>query len=340
MQIPNTSFGGGARRLTRTEQFGRRVIRLAERMNYPHALGLATVNVGIAYRLHGRYRDSLEYIERGAAIIRDRCTGVAWELEGSRIMMLESLLWLGEWKDMFERLAEFQQEADARGDVYGATSMRVRICPVRWLARDRPDDAREEARDAIARWSAQGFHLQHYNALFAQVDADLYTGDGAAGLDRLARSASDLRRSMLLRLQAVRIEFRFLHARAAIVAALHGQAGALGLAARDAAHLERTRAPWAQGMACLVRAALASLRGETRTAGAQLADAETRLAASDLAHLAAACRRQRGELLGGIDGGKLRAEADRWFTEQQVMNPGRMAGLLAPGAWSPIKAHA
>ncbi|OLC43398.1 MAG: hypothetical protein AUH43_20790 [Acidobacteria bacterium 13_1_40CM_65_14] len=335
MQIPNTSFAGGARRLARTERLGQNIMQLAERMNHPHALGLAMMNVGIAYRLHGRYRQSLDHIERGAAILQDRCTGVTWELEGARIMTLENLLWLGEWKDMFQRLPEFLQEAEARGDVYGATYMRVRILPMQWLAQDRPDEARDEARHAIARWSAQGFHLQHYNALFSQVDADLYSGDGAAGIDRLARSATDLRRSMLMRLQAVRIEFLCLRARASITAALQGQTRMLRLAARDAQRLERTRAPWAEGLACLIRAGVASMRGDARKAAAQLADAEPRLSASDLSHFATACRRCRGELVGGREGRALVEDADRWFTDQHVVNPERMAGLLAPGAWSP-----
>ena len=334
MQIPNTSFGGGARRLARTERLAETVIRLAERMDHPHALGYATINVGIAYRLHGRYRDSFEQIERGAAILRDRCTGVSWELESARIMMMENLLWLGRWNEMFERLPEFLQEAEARGDVYGATYVGVRILPLQWLARDRPREGRDEARDAIARWSAQGFHLQHYNALFSQVDADLYSGDGAAGLDRLARSARDLRRSMLMRLQAVRIEFLFLRARAAIIAALQGQTRLLGVAMRDAEGLERTRAPWAQALACLVRAGVGSIADDPRRVAAQLADAETRLAARDLAHLATASRRCRGEIVGGAEGRALCEDADRWFANQQVASPHRMARLLAPGAWS------
>jgi tetratricopeptide (TPR) repeat protein len=335
MQIPNTSFAGGARRLRRTERLGQDIIRLAERLDHPHALGLAIMNVGIAYRLHGRYRQSLEHIERGAAIIRERCTGVAWELEGGRIMTLENLLWLGRWKDMFASLPEFLQEAEARGDVYGETYMRVRILPMRWLAQDRPDEARGEAARAIARWSAQGFHLQHYNALFSQVDADLYAGDGAGGCDRLARGGRDLRRSMLMRLQAVRIEFFFLRARATLIAALQDQSSRprlLRLATSDAAHLDRTRAPWAAGMACVIRAGIASMRGQSRAAEKLLADGERHLDASDLSHVAAACRRRRGELMGGRAGHTLVAAADRWMVEQQVLNPERMANLLAPGA--------
>jgi hypothetical protein len=213
--------------------------------------------------------------------------------------------------------------------------MRVRILPMQWLAQDRPREAREEARDAIARWSAQGFHLQHYNALFSQVEADLYEGDGLAAWERLARGRPDLTRSMLMHIQAVRIEFLFLRARAALAAAVQGRSEMLHRAARDAEGLERTRASWAQGMACLVRAGIASIRGELREADALLADAERRLNASDLAHFASACRRRRGELVGGNAGRALVEEADRWLADQQVVNPARMAGLLAPGAWSP-----
>ena len=119
-----------------------------------------------------------------------------------------------------------------------------------------------------------------------------------------------------------------------------GQTRLLRLAARAARRLERTRAPWAQGMASLIRAGVASMRGDVRRAAAQLADAEPRLAASDLSHFATACRRRRGELAGGPEGQAMVEDADRWFIDQQVVNPARMAGLLAPGAWSPAKAQA
>jgi len=107
----------------------------------------------------------------------------------------------------------------------------------------------------------------------------------------------------------------------------------LRLAAADARRLERTRAPWAQGMVSLIRAGIASIHGDHRSAEQFLVDAEHRLDASNLSHLATACRRRRGELVGGRDGRALVEEADRWLSEQPVLNPARMANLLAPGAW-------
>jgi hypothetical protein len=330
MQIPNTSFAGGERGLRRLDRLRRKTMEIVERVGHPHPLGLATVNVGIAYRLHGRYRESLEEVERGGAILRERCTGVAWELQGVRILTMEDLLWLGEWNTLFRRVPEFLQEAESRGDAYGATYIRVRILPLQRLAQDRPEAARDDVRDAIARWSAQGFHLQHYNALFAEVDTDIYEGDGMAGWNRLARSRMELARSMLMYLQAVRIEFLFLRARAALAAVRQGHANMLRSAEADAARLERTRAPWARGMVSLVRAGIASIRGDAAEAVRLAAEAEARLAASDLSHLAAACRRRRGELVGGSEGRALVEEADARLAARQVVNPARMAGLLAP----------
>ena len=105
-------------------------------------------------------------------------------------------------------------------------------------------------------------------------------------------------------------------------------------AERDARRIERTRAPWAAGLVHLIHASAASIRGDRDRAVALVGVAERAFEASDMAHFANVCRRARGELVGGADGRALVATADRWMSARQVVNPGRIAGLLAPGAWS------
>jgi hypothetical protein len=50
-------------------------------------------------------------------------------------------------------------------------------------------------------------------------------------------------------------------------------------------------------------------------------------------HLAAAAQYRRGGLIGGDEGRALASAASAWMQDQKIVNPARMADLLAPGSW-------
>jgi hypothetical protein len=49
---------------------------------------------------------------------------------------------------------------------------------------------------------------------------------------------------------------------------------------------------------------------------------------------AAAARRTHGQLLKGVAGSALVAEADAWMIGQGIRAPARFAAMLAPGRWA------
>ena len=80
----------------------------------------------------------------------------------------------------------------------------------------------------------------------------------------------------------------------------------LRAAARDARRIARERAPWAAGLALLLGAGIAAVRGDPE-AGARLArEAAHRCEAAHLGLYAAAARRGLGMLVGGAEGGRAR----------------------------------
>jgi hypothetical protein len=91
---------------------------------------------------------------------------------------------------------------------------------------------------------------------------------------------------------------------------------------------------WSDPLAHLIRASVAALRDDTRGAVVLLASAETGFEAADEGLYAAAARARRGELLGGPDGEKVRAEAYAWMSKERVANPACLCMLLAPGTWN------
>src|SRR5690349_11481698 len=102
-------------------------------------------------------------------------------------MSCVSLFFLGEIKALSQRLPALLENARNRGDLYESTDLQIRIAHATRLARDEPEIAHAEVIEAIGRWPAEHFFLQHWWALMAQVEVALYRGD-AAGACRLIDS--------------------------------------------------------------------------------------------------------------------------------------------------------
>jgi len=336
MEVAYYALGGGRNRI-QTEKLIRKAMELAERVGNPHALGLVMIMSETGRGLlEGRYdRRLLERVYEAERILREQCTGVAWELDTAQIFSLQWHFWLGEWQELARRVPVLIKEAQERGDLYVASYLRTRSVYLTHLMADDPARAREEERRGAESWSQKGFHIQHYWDLLAQGEIDLYCGEARPCWERIQKRWPDLKRSLLSRLHIFFIESRHLRARGALaMAAAGGDVALLGEAERAVRALEKQGAPWGNALAGLIRAGVAATRGDRETAAALAARAEKGFEDTLMAGYAAAARRRRGELIGGEEGTALIASADAWMSSQRVKNPARMAAMLAPGRWS------
>ena len=80
---------------------------LAERVNHPHAIGLANVTAGMAAYLEGRWRKACALLDRGEKTLREHCTGVTWELDTAMSFQLRALLFIGDFPEIDRRLPRF-----------------------------------------------------------------------------------------------------------------------------------------------------------------------------------------------------------------------------------------
>jgi hypothetical protein len=287
----------GGRSSRRTAALIERASAIARRTREPYAIGWATMAAGMAAYLGGRFRQARDLCLEADTTFRSMCTGVDWELDTAQLFSLFSLVYLGDIDRLVQRVPVRLREAEARGDLYAITNLRTRITYLSRLAAGDAPAARAEVEAGLARWTHTGFHLQHYYHLFALGEIDLYEGNGAAVLDRLARAAPVLRRSQLLRIQLVRIELEHLRARAFVAAAQADRDEGprlLRAARRGARRIERERMPWSDPLAALIRAGCAATvdnatgaRDLAYRAGAQFEAAEMRLYAA-VAHRFAA----------------------------------------------------
>jgi len=317
----------------RTERLVAAAGALAQRLGHPHALGMASLSAGAAEFLIGRYRWALESLNRAEAIFRERCTGVIWELDTARIFGLWSLFYLGRLAELGARCQEIFQEARERGDRYMVATPGSFVGTVVRLAEDDVDGARRFAREALGQWSHQGFHIQHLNFYYGSLYIDLYAGDAAGAWRRITETGPLLESSLLLRIQQVRADVIQHTGRCAVaMAAVSADPKPLlRLAEKSARRLAHQQTPWTGALAQLIKAGVASVRGDASRAERLLADAVERFDSADIGLFAASARRQLGQLRGGDEGRVLIEGADAWMHAQSIRNPSRMASCLAPG---------
>lgn len=314
----------GVRAWPYTEKVLRLANALAERVSHPHTLGLAAFTTGVAAECMGRMAEAAELCSRAEALLRQRCTGVTWEIDSSAIFGIQATRWTGEWNELELRLSVLLRDAEERGDRYAASFWYIRH--LYWLALrdDQPEQARRQHDRGMALWTFRGYHMQHYWSLFALSEIDLYTGQAGTAWQRCMEQTKAVQKSLILRLQIARVEW--LHLRARLAVAL----GRLDDAERIARHMERPKMRWATALALLVRASVATSRGRRQEALALWQVAEQASQDLHLAMLAVAARRRRGELLEGEQGAALIQEADARLASQKVRNPARMMAILAP----------
>ncbi len=323
----------GAPGRRRAERFSSLSANLSTRVGNPHATAMAKLMSGIGKFLMGEWRHAVEQLEAAYKILHDQCTGVLWEMTSAQNFMLGSLLYLGEFPDVSRRLPSMLAIAKERGNLYATRDITTRM-NFMWLVADDPEAARQDLVQALSLWSHQGFYLQHYNALLAEAQIDLYTGHPDMALQRVTAHWDDLRRTMLLRTQVLRIEALALKARSA-----------LGIAERDArarAHLlknvehlssavEREHMLWSDPLAWMLRAGVAVLRRDLDRAEGLLSKAAEGFEQSGMALHVAVAEYRLGEVRHGRKDAHLGRQAAQWMTKQGIKNIDGMLRMLAPG---------
>jgi hypothetical protein len=329
----------GNRSRKRTGHLLRASNALAERVGQPYAIGLATLTAGIAAWLDGEWREARARSERAEGTLRDRCTGVDWEILVAQLFDIASMFLLGDVAALAQRLPTLLEEAEGRGSLLRATFLRIGFFShVAWLAADTPDVARRELEAGLAGWRKGRFDYLNLWVRGARTDIALYSGEPPTATERLEKPLRRFARALDRFVQAGYIRGLDTRARRRLGLAAHdarpGERRALLQGAeRHARAILRQKTRWGDPLALLVHAGAAATRGEGERAAALLETAEAGFAAAEMALHAAAARRRRGELMGGEAGRELMAAADAWMTGQKIKSPERMTAMLAPGLW-------
>ncbi len=313
----------------------RMVDELAGQSSDPEPKAWAAAGRGISAVCFGRFAEAVGHLELAETLFRDHCAGAVWELANARYYLFVAYGYMGHIDTMAPRVRAHLREALDRGDIYSAAQLRINTLNLVWLADDDVATARKMVQDAMGSWSRKGFHLQHWWALVADTNIDLYDGKAIDAWKRLARTWPALKRSQMLRLEPVRVVAWGLRARCALGAVVGAdpfdRAEYLRIARQAIAVLYREAAPWALALAGLFSAGLASHSGDKQTLYRRLLQASRECEDVHLDMWAVAARYYLGG--SGRDNASERSvsAAEAWMASQGIKEPERWVSMLVPG---------
>jgi len=192
--------------------------------------------------------------------------------------------------------------------------------------------ARHAIEEATARWTPQGFHLQHILTWNNAMYACLYEGDGARALAESERCWTAAKASLLFRVLLTRAWSTDARARSWLVASAGARPEPLlrGVL-KMARSLDREGCAWTSAAAARLRAGAAYRSGDRELALTLLHRAEQLTDRAGMPQFLASLRYWIGTLAGGEEGRRMRGLAEDWFREQRIAEPARFAALHVPG---------
>jgi len=326
---------GSARR---SRLVGERARRLAREVG--SKIAYAQVEWGVdawyAFYIDNAWRAAVKHFEESERMFRTGIADGGWEIDTVRLYACFSRLHCGDLRLLGELIPTYVREAERRGALYWAVSLRTRLY-IHWLVRDMPEEALADVEGAIASWSPwdEGYRAQHFFAVHAECEIALYRGDGPGAAEQFYQRLPGLRTALLLRVPFIDLEVRQLEGRVAAARAAQTPPAERGkdlrAVGRAARKLARHALPYGRAVAPLLAAAAAHLAGDGDAAVEHLRDGVRRLEELDTMLYANAARLRLSELLDGDEADEQRARAMRFFDEQQVVHPDRLVAMLVPG---------
>ncbi len=306
---------------------------LAQRIDSPHARGMVELVRGLSSLLFGRWKDAQTALDRAEDLFRNHCTGVAWERDTGSNFALRALLQLGQMDELKRRWTVLYQEARDRGDLYAATTLTSFYMTMIKLAGNETPGSEADLEAFLNRRGNGPFNLQHVSAFDALIHLDLYRGAIARAWARVDATWPEYSRSLLFRIQLIRIQMLEQRARIAVaIAEKSTEPEALLLqAGRDAQQLEREGQAWGVAHAHYIRAAIAACQEDPVRAADALTSASTLYDQADMPLHAHLMRYRLGEVLTDAESRALREAAEKALQEQGIVSPPRWAGMFAPG---------
>ncbi|MCL4228256.1 MAG: protein kinase [Myxococcales bacterium] len=333
VEIPYVAQAGSraGRRLDEARAAARALVDQTER---PDIQAVFHASCGVGAAVAGDWLAADQACRAAEQLLREHYGGIRWVLNMTQFYRVLAAWYLGRTDELVRLVPAYLADAEAVGDVHALAGLRFGRGSPYWLVTDRPEEGRALAVHGWRREAGGDFRLQEYFQALAEAQCALYQGQPEQALDRLAESQPRFERSLVRRIQIVRIEWAHVTARAALGAAAtrrgrdRDAAGAIARAAMRKVAAER--APWAAPLEALSEAALAHQAGDEAAAVAALERAVATAGERAMALHAAVARHRLGETRGAA-GRAMVDEAAAWMRARAIVDPAAIVRLIAPG---------
>ncbi len=303
----------------------------------PHLSAPIGIIKGSVAHLEGRFAEVPALMGRAEALYgRAWMESTNYERDTMRVMRLGAIVWLGRYREFFQRVELLLNEAQQRRLLYTSTYARTGIHTQCWLARGDFEIARDRLERAIRSWPSETTHVPHVLDIIGRASLAMWMGDHETAVGCVVEGWKRVKSAQLLRCQYLRVNMletraRVFLARAVAERSASERARFVALAEREASVLEDENISWSLSLAALVRAGVESTLGEEAAAVELLRVALAGFDADDLRMHAAVTRRCLASLVGGDEGRALRASADATMAVEDVTQNDGITHLLAPG---------
>lgn len=245
---------------------------------------------------------------------------------------LGALRWLGCWRELGVKCAEFVRTAVDRGDLFTAGTHALPHGSLGELARDQPSAAEDYLDQWDERWMSE---VPTYQTGFTQLSGCLVSLYRAQP-QRVAAQAARYRRAALraggldVALYSLILEYSQVVAHLTMACADRFRRGReLRAAQKWLRRLSRRSHPLASELQPLLRANVAAAIGSGSEAVALLRRAEGALETRGVALYLHSARHLRGRLVGGDEGHGLVSSAEAAMRELGIVRPDRLVRLFA-----------
>jgi hypothetical protein len=335
MEAASEATVGGRWLRRRSQRLIESAGRLAQTTGEAYDEGVVLVHRAATALLAARFADCVAHAREAEAVFRQRCTGVAYELNIVHSFHCGALALLGRLKELDALTSTYLDEAQLRGDRYALAFFRSGDLVLLPLASGDADRALRQVDESLAGIPDDHFNSFHFYHLLGAVRVELYRGAGRDAWQRVAAAWPAVRAAGFLQLESLGTVLHYLYGCAALGAASSDPATPpsrqlVRAVERAERFLRRVTIPTGAPLGAVLRAGLHGLRRDRATQLETIGEAIAGCEAAGMALHREALRLQRAQLEGASDAETGRAAALGWMAAEGVCEPLAMARCIAP----------
>ena len=293
--------------------------QIIDRLNDPGLRAWRSGLLALMQYQRGRFSDAVTAIDGAVEELRTSSSGVYFELAVLNVFRLFSLAWLGRYTELFASYREVVRDADERGNLWAACLARLGVAGAVHIAEKvNFDEMRRLLDSSLAPWKANAFGLPHFLHLLGTVELALAEGHAAEGLEAMDAVEKDLKRSLLLHSQMLRVLYT--RDRARLLLAMNTPS-TNARALRHARQLRKEGVSYAANLGYFLEAIALLRRGRRDDAIASLLESERLLAQDNMNLWRPVATWVRASIQGGPDGARTIEESESDLRALGVPNP-------------------